>query len=256
MNDLKGKVVIVTGAASGIGRGILRAALAAGARVAGIDIAPEAQERIAAEGGTPYRADVADAAGFAATIGQIRADLGRLDGMVNNAGITRAPDFLSADIAEWDMLWQVNQRSVLIGCQAAARIMVQDGQGGSIVNIASNHARASDAGYEAYAGTKGAIVAMTRAMAWSLGQHGIRVNALCPGLTMTETVAAIARDPARAEEFNGWHATGRVNTVDQVGQVASFLLSEAAAALSGAEILADQGMVARLGALGSGKDKA
>ena len=230
-------------------------ARAAGAQVAGIDIAPGAEDRITAEGGLPYRADVADPAGFAATIDRIRADLGSLDGLVNNAGITRVPDFLAADVAEWDLLWQVNQRSVLIGSQAAARIMVKDGRGGAIVNIASNHARASDQGYEAYAGTKGGIVATTRAMAWSLGRHGIRVNALCPGLTMTEFVADIARDPATAKEFNNWHATGQVNSVDQVGQVAAFLLSDASAAICGAEILADQGMVARLGALGARKDE-
>lgn len=255
MIDLTEKVIIVTGAASGIGRGVLRMARAAGAQVVGIDIAPGAEDRIAAEGGLPYRADVGDPGCFAATIDRVRTDFGRLDGLVNNAGITRAPDFLGADVAEWDLLWQVNQRSVLIGSQAAARIMVKDRLGGAIVNIASNHARASDVGYEAYAGTKGGIVAMTRAMAWSLGRHGIRVNALCPGLTLTEHVANVARDPAIAKTFNSWHATGQVNTVDQVGQVAAFLLSDASAAISGAEILADQGMVARLGALGAEKDE-
>lgn len=256
MIDISEKVIIVTGAASGIGRGVLRMARAAGARVAGIDVAAGAEDRIVAEGGQSYLVDVGDPTAFAATIDRIRADFGRLDGLVNNAGITRAPDFLGADVAEWDLLWQVNQRSVLVGAQAAARIMVKDGRGGTIVNIASNHARASDVGYEAYAGTKGGIVAMTRAMAWSLGRHGIRVNALCPGLTLTDHVADVARDPAVARDFNSWHATGQVNTVDQVGHVAAFLLSDASAAISGAEILADQGMVARLGALGAGKDKA
>lgn len=247
---LEGRVVIVTGAASGIGRGILRVCLAQGARVAGVDIAVDATAKIEAEGGRAYRADVADPAAFADVVAQVRADEGRLDGMVNNAGLTLVSPFLEADLAEWDKLWQVNQRSVLIGAQAAARIMVADGNGGAIVNLASNHMRASDLGFEAYAGTKGAITAMTRAMAWSLGKHGIRVNALCPGLTLTEAVAAMAQDAATAQIFSSWHATGQVNSVDEVGRVAAFLLSDAAAALTGAEIIADQGMSARLGALG------
>lgn len=247
---LAGRVVIVTGAASGIGRGILRICVAQGARVAGLDVASDAAAKIRSEGGRAYHADVADPVAFAQVIAQVRADEGRLDGMVNNAGLTLVSPFLEADVGEWDQLWQVNQRSVLVGAQAAARIMVADGTAGSIVNLASNHARASDVGYEAYAGTKGAITAMTRAMSWSLGKHGIRVNALCPGLTMTEAVAAMAQDPATAAMFNSWHALGRVNSVDDVGRVAAYLLSEASTALTGAEIIADQGMTARLGALG------
>jgi 3-oxoacyl-[acyl-carrier protein] reductase len=247
---LAGRVVIVTGAASGIGRGILRVCLAQGARVAGLDIAADGAAKIEAEGGLPYLVDVADPTAFAAVVAQVRANEGRLDGMVNNAGLTLVMPFLEADVGEWDQLWQVNQRSVLVGAQAAARIMVADGTGGAIVNLASNHARASDVGYEAYAGTKGAITAMTRAMAWSLGKHGIRVNALCPGLTLTEAVAALAQDAATVGMFNSWHASGRVNSVDDVGKVAAYLLSDASTALTGAEIIADQGMTARLGALG------
>jgi NAD(P)-dependent dehydrogenase (short-subunit alcohol dehydrogenase family) len=247
---LEGRVIVVTGAAGGIGRGILRMCIAAGARVAGLDIAGNATARIEAEGGLPYQTDVADAEKLASAIRRVRQDLGRLDGLVSNAGVTLIAPFLDADLAMWERLWQVNQRSVLVGAQTAARIMVADDRAGSIVNIASNHALASDAGYEAYAGTKGAVTAMTKAMAWSLGRHGIRVNTLCPGLTMTEAVTAAASDPERAALFNAWHATSRVNMVDEVGRAAVFLLSDAASAISGAEIVADQGMSARLGDLG------
>jgi len=238
---LQDRVIIVTGAASGIGLGIAQMCIDAGAQVAGFDIA---------KGFGGYSVDVADPTAFADAVAQARSDFGRLDGIVNNAGITVTAPFLEAPLEDWDRLWRVNQRSVLVGCQSVARIMVADKSQGAIVNIASNHARASDVGYEAYAGTKGAITAMTRSMAWSLGQHGIRVNALCPGLTMTDAVAQVAQDPVRAGQFNAWHATGRVNTIHDVGRAAVFLLSDASAALSGTEIIADQGMSSRLGALG------
>ena len=132
-----------------------------------------------------------------------------------------------------ESLWTVNQRSVLAGCQMAARIMVADGTPGALVNIGSVHARSGNPGMEGYAGTKGAISAMGRAMAWSLGPHGIRVNALCPGLTQTETVLQAMQDPATAAELCSWHATNRVSTVEDIGNAAVFLLSDLSAALTG-----------------------
>lgn len=244
--DLQGHVIIVTGAASGIGRGIAAMCKGAGATVVGLDHAEDGVDRMTAAGHEAELVDVADVDQFSAAIMAAYHRHGRLDGLVNNAGVTLTAPFLDASVEMWEKLWQVNQRSVLVGCQAAARVMTKAGQGGAIVNIASNHAQASDAGYEAYAATKGAITAMTRAMAWSLGPKGIRVNALCPGLTLTEAVSAAASDPARAAEFEAWHATGQVNTVEDVGRAAVFLLSPASAALSGSEIVADQGMASRL----------
>ncbi|MHA3979050.1 SDR family NAD(P)-dependent oxidoreductase [Halovulum sp. GXIMD14794] len=245
---LTGKTVIVTGAGAGIGLGILRQCLAWGANVTGFDICASAGKKIEAEGGCFAQVDVGDPDALRDAIAQVAARKGALHGLVSNAGITIQKPFAEMTVEEMDLLWRVNQRAVMVGAQAAAPLVRQSG-GGAIVNIASNHARASDQGYEAYAGTKGAITAMTRAMAWSLGPMGIRVNALAPGLTMTENVAKAAEDPVRAAEFRDWHATGRVNSVDEVGRLAAFLLSDAAIAMTGAELIADQGMSARLGAI-------
>ncbi|MHA3979094.1 SDR family NAD(P)-dependent oxidoreductase [Halovulum sp. GXIMD14794] len=245
---LQDRVVIVTGAGAGIGLGILRQAVAAGARVTGFDVSDEGRARVEAEGARFARVDVADPEGFAAAIVEVHARDGRLDGLVNNAGVTETAPFLELDLALAERLWRINQRSVLVGCQAAARLMVADGRPGALVNIASNHARATDAGFECYAASKGAITAMTRAMAWSLGPHGIRVNALCPGLTMTEKVRELAGDPALAQAFRNWHATGEVSSVDDIGAAAVYLLGDGSAALTGAEIVADRAMSARLGA--------
>ncbi|MCT8161712.1 SDR family NAD(P)-dependent oxidoreductase [Pseudoruegeria sp. SHC-113] len=245
---LTGKRVIVTGAGAGIGLGILRACVAEGAQVTGFEIRAEARVAVEAAGGSFRQVDVADAAKLQAAIAEVAQAAGGLDGLVNNAGITIQKPLQEMTLQEMDLLWQVNQRSCLLAAQSAAPLMAAGG-GGSIVNIASNHARASDLGYEAYAGTKGAIVAMTRAMAWSLGRDGIRVNALAPGLTMTEAVAGVAEREGRQQEFNSWHATGQVASTEEIGRLAAFLLSPDSAALTGAEIIADHGMSARLGAI-------
>lgn len=243
---LQGRVIIVTGAGAGIGLGILRAVVAAGARATGFYLSDDSAAVIEGEGARAIRADVRDPARLAAAIGEVRTVDGALHGLVSNAGVTLTSPFLEADPAEWDALWKTNQRSVLAGCQAAARIMAADGQGGALVNVSSVHATASDHGYEGYAGTKGAITAMGRAMAWSLGLHGIRVNTISPGLTMTEKVAEVARDPDTAAKFRSWHANGEVPSTQEIGQLAVFLLSDAASALNGIEIVADKGTTARL----------
>ena len=244
--SLDGKVVIVTGAGAGIGLGILRQAIAAGARTIGFDRNPAGKAKVEAEGGRFVEVDVTDLDGFEAALQAVRRDEGRLDGLVNNAGVTINVPFLEMSRAQMESLWTVNQRSVLAGCQMAARIMVADGTPGALVNIGSVHARSGNPGMEGYAGTKGAISAMGRAMAWSLGPHGIRVNALCPGLTQTETVLQAMQDPATAAELCSWHATNRVSTVEDIGNAAVFLLSDLSAALTGAEIIADQGISAVL----------
>lgn len=244
--NLSGRHIIVTGAGAGIGLGIARQCRAAGAEVTGFDRDDTGHVRLEQTGATFVQVDVADAEAFEAAILAAHAGLGRLDGLVNNAGVTIKVPFLEMTRDQMETLWSVNQKSVIVGCQVAGRLMADAG-GGAIVNIASNHARATNPGHEGYAGTKGAIVAMTRAMAWSLGPYGIRVNALCPGMTQTEIVIEAMKDPANAENFRGWSADHQVNTVEEVGDAAVFLLSDASAALNGAEILADRAMSALLG---------
>ncbi|WP_368188521.1 SDR family NAD(P)-dependent oxidoreductase [Aestuariibius sp. HNIBRBA575] len=246
MIDLKERVIVVTGAGAGIGLGIAKALASSGAQVFGCDVTPESAAVITAIGATPITADVSDPASLTQAVATARRIGGRLDGLVNNAGLTLTAPFLEAEIGMWDRLWQTNQRSVLVGCQAAARIMVQDGRKGVLLNVASVHSHASAPDYEGYAATKGAILATTRAMAWSLGPHGIRVNSLSPGLTMTEQVAKVAKDKATADLFATWHADGETASVTEMAQVATFLMSDASAALTGTDIVADHGTLAHL----------
>lgn len=243
MSGLTGKSIVLTGGGAGIGFGILRQCIAAGAEVTVFDVNPEHAARVGAEGGHFVQLDVGDPLALQSAAQQIS----KCDGLVNNAGITIQKPLSHLTLADMELLWAVNQRAVLLLCQALAPKMAE---GGAIVNVASNHAKASAAGYEAYAGTKGAIVAMTRALAWSLGPQGIRVNALAPGLTMTETVQRAAdATPGLSDTFDAWHASGTPASVDEIGKVAVYLLSDASAALTGSEIIADHGMSARLGAL-------
>jgi NAD(P)-dependent dehydrogenase (short-subunit alcohol dehydrogenase family) len=245
--NLQGRKIVVTGASAGIGLGIVRQCRAAGAEVTGFDINEAGAQKLADLGADFQLVDVSDAAAFAASIAEANARMGGLDGFVNNAGVTIKVPFLEMTLAQMDMLWEVNQRSVLVGCQTAGRIMKDAGVRGSSVNIASNHARATNPGHEGYSATKGAIVSMTRAMAWSLGAHAIRVNALCPGMTQTEIVIEAMKDPANAENFRGWAADNEVSTVEEIGDAAVFLLSDASMALNGADVLADRAMSALLG---------
>ncbi|SFR52517.1 3-oxoacyl-[acyl-carrier protein] reductase [Yoonia tamlensis] len=252
--NLTGQHVIVTGAGAGIGLGIVRQVRAAGADVTAFDINADGQAALEALGAQFVQVDVANCDAFAAAIDAAHAALGRLDGLVNNAGVTIQVPFLEMTRAQMETLWTVNQRSVLVGCQTAGRLMAAQKRG-AIVNIASNHAGATDPGFEGYAGSKGAIVSMTRAMAWSLGPHGVRVNTLSPGMTRTEIVDAAMQDPDLAKIFQGWAADNAVNSVQEVGDAAVFLLSAQSAAINGADIVADRAMSVRLGAADKKENK-
>jgi len=248
---LKNKIIIVTGGCSGIGWGITKAATAAGATVITCQRSLSGRERIDGLVQDGFKAefmelDVSKADAIGPFIDEIIKKHGRIDALVNNAGITIDEDFFEFPLEKLDMLWATNQRSVFLLSQAAARHMRKAGKG-NILNISSNHSKGSVAGYEMYAGTKGAISAMTRAMAWSLGPHGIRVNTLSPGLTMTEAVQDVAvSKPGLMDAFNDLHATNEVSTVEDIANIAVFMISDLAKALTGEDIVADQGVAAQL----------
>lgn len=249
---LQDKLILITGAAAGIGLGIARACANAGASLIVTDInydrLIETTRSLVddSKGLHTVKLDVSDADQVCEFFGSLGDRFDRLDGVVNNAGITLQDDFFDFAEEQLERLWTTNLRSVFLVCQHAGRFMKERG-GGSIVNVGSSHSVAGVPGYEMYAATKGGVVAMTRAMCWSLGRHGIRVNTLSPGLTHTEEVAGIAESrPDLAEKFAAMHPAGRYATVDEIGDIAIFLLSDGAAAINGAEIVADHGQSALL----------
>ena len=188
MGALDGRVALVTGVGAGMGTGIAQAYVEAGATVVGADI-NEAGGRAVMDALGPtasfVRADVAQVPECDGLIEQVVAAHGRIDVLVNNAGVTKSLGFFDVTEADWDRIYSVNARGLFFLMQAAARSMREKG-GGRIVNIASIAGK----GYRgtsnvAYAGTKGAVIAMTRIAASQLARFGINVNAICPGVTRT-----------------------------------------------------------------------
>lgn len=248
---IDGRVVVVTGGGAGIGLGIVKVLAQQGARVVMAECNPEGGRISAAlcDQGLDVRfvqCDVGDPASIEALFAEVRSHYPKLDGLVNNAGLTIHGDFLEASLESWERMINVNLRSVFLCAQHAARMMAASG-GGAIVNISSNHAGASTEGFEGYAATKGGITAMTRAMAWSLGHHHIRVNSLSPGLTLTDHIGQLMSDkPELGRFYHALHATQRINQPEDVGQLAAFLLSDASQSLTGADLMADNGLSAHL----------
>lgn len=248
---LAGKVVIVTGGSAGCGWGFTTSCLDAGATVVIADISPIADDKVEylaeRDQFVDYiETDVSNIQNIQDTVKAAIEKHQRIDGLINNAGLTLTGDFLEFDLDTVDKLYATNLRSVFAISQAVAKQMVTQ-KSGSIVNVSSNHALASTAEYEMYAATKGGICSMTRSMSWSLGKHGIRANSLCPGLTRTEPIDQMCKDdPTLEKSFNSLHATNTFNTVDQLGQVGVFLLSDMAASVTGTDVVADQGLVASL----------
>lgn len=248
---LENKIVIVTGGCSGIGWGITRAAARSGATVIACQRSVNGKERIKQltdEGLNAefIRCDVSNPDDILNFISEVVKRHGRIDVLINNAGVTIEDDFFEFSIEKLETLWTTNLRSVFLLSQAAARYMKKAGKG-NILNISSNHSHGSVPGYEMYSATKGGISAMTRAMCWSLGPHGIRVNTLSPGLTMTEAVTEVMESkPGLDKVFGQLQATGEVCTVEDIANIAVFLSSDLAKGISGQEIYADQGTTAQL----------
>lgn len=245
---LQDRIALVTGGANGIGAACARRFVAEGARVVLVDRDEAAGAALAAELGAAAHFIDGDvtASGFAAQcVVQARERYGRLDVLLNNAGITHACGFLELDEADFDRVLAINLKSYFLFGQAAARAMVEQGGGGAIVNMSSVNAILALPDQVPYVVSKGAVNQLTRVMAMGLAPHGIRVNAIGPGTIATELARrAVMGSPEARHKLLSRTPMGRLGEPDEVARVAVFLASDDASYMTGQTVYPDGGRLA------------
>jgi NAD(P)-dependent dehydrogenase (short-subunit alcohol dehydrogenase family) len=250
MAGLDGKVALITGSGRGIGRSIAAAFGATGARVAANDISPDGVERTAAAirqaGGdaTAFDADVSKKTQVQSMVEAVRDTYERIDILVNNAGVEPHASLLTLDEWDWDRTLAVNLKGPFLTMQSVGRVMIDQGDGGAMINIGSIAGRAHGlAERAAYAASKMGLLGLTREAARELAQHRIRVNAVCPGVIETEMTADLRADEAMMARWLADIPQGRLGLPDDVARVVVFLASDAAAYITGQALNVDGGKV-------------
>ncbi|MBU8818933.1 D-threitol dehydrogenase [Mycolicibacterium goodii] len=246
---LDGRTALVTGAASGIGAAIAGAYAAKGARIAAVDLNARGAERIAGElGGDPGRlqgahrgfaCDVADAESVQSAVDAVAKEFGRIDILVNSAGIARLAPAEELSLQDWDTTIDINLRGTFLMCQAVGKRMLDSG-GGAIVNMASQAATVALDQHVAYCASKFGVVGVSKVLAAEWGGRGVRVNTISPTVVLTE-LGHKAWDGPRGDALKKLIPTGRFAYPDEIAAAAVFLASDAAAMINGADLVIDGG---------------
>jgi NAD(P)-dependent dehydrogenase (short-subunit alcohol dehydrogenase family) len=247
--DLSGRVAVVIGGTSGIGR-----ALACGLAEAGADVVPSSRreeqvETTAAEiqalGRKTVRctSDVADRDSLKTLLDQTVAELGKVDILVNSAGITKRTPTLDVSDEEWDSIIETNLTGTLRGCQIFGRHMIENGYG-RIINIASLSTFVSLYEVAAYAASKAAVASLTKSLAIEWAKKGVNVNAIAPGVFRTALNTKLLDETPRGQEFLTRTPMGRFGDVTELAGAAVFLASDAASFVTGEVLVVDGGFLA------------
>jgi glucose 1-dehydrogenase len=247
---LSGKSIVVTGGNSGIGEAIVLAAAAEGANVV-IDYVVHPEEttaliaRVEAAGGhaVGVQADVSQCADLHRMVATAVETYGRLDVLINNAGIETRTSLLDTSEADFDRVIAINMKSAFFGSQAAAKQFIAQGDGGLILNISSVHEDWPMPGNIAYCVSKGGIRMLTRTAGVELGAHGVRVVNIAPGAVATPINASTEADPAKMAALNAAIPLGRIADPAEIADVVVFLASGKAGYMTASTVVIDGGIM-------------
>lgn len=253
MSELAGRVALVSGGARGIGRGIAAQFANAGAKVALIDVLPSVKDtaaEIRARGGKAIgiRADISNEAEVDSAIAHIQDEFGEIRILMNNAAVMPTGPLHATSLTDFERCLAVNLRGTYLLSRAVIPGMLTSGHG-SIIHMASITGMLGLPGLAIYSATKGALIALTRAMSTDYARHGIRVNCVSPGTIdtpMLHDFVAEQGDPAELlRQFDEMHPLGRIGQIEEVAEVCLFLASDRASFVTGSNYVVDGGLSVR-----------
>src|SRR5918912_1200255 len=242
---LDGQVALVTGASKGLGAGIADGLKQAGATVVGTSREQKSAAQVAQRLGTvPLVMDVTDVSSVQTGVQRVASEFGRLDLLVNNAGLNIPQSVFDVDEASWDSVLDTNLKGSFFAAQAAARHMVARGEGGRIINIGSQAGMVGIEERSAYGASKGGVTTLTKVLAIELARQGITVNTIAPTFVATELARKTLEDPEWRERILSRIPLGRVGEVGDVAAAVVYLASPAASMVTGHTLLVDGGWTA------------
>ena len=242
MGELDGKVALVTGGARGQGAAEARFFAREGATVVIADVLDEQGEQTAGELGCEYlHLDVTSEENWESVVDDIMNRHGRLDILMNNAGIFKPAQLLNTSTEMWNQTVAINQTGVFLGMRTAVKAMIKAGKGGSIINTSSIAGLEGGFGATAYGATKWAVTGMTKTVAKEVGKHGIRVNSIHPGAIVTDMIAHMV-EGGKDEKMAARQPIKRLGTPEDIAEMALFLASDRSSYCTGQAFTVDGGI--------------